>query len=97
VEFVEKMIFQNFSPRKLQFFPTFWGENFPRNFPWKKSAPVSHLEVDFFRADVEHVDQASKHGSVNKARAAGIVATNENLFSAEKKILRIPLFYLTLC
>jgi hypothetical protein len=28
VEFVEKIIFQNFFRGKLQFFPTFWGEKF---------------------------------------------------------------------
>jgi hypothetical protein len=47
VEFLGKMIFQNFFRGKLYFFPTFLGKNFPLNFPhnfprkkiYEKSAP----------------------------------------------------------
>jgi hypothetical protein len=43
VEFVEKMIFQNFSRGKLQFFPTFLGGKFSAEFSlektYEKSAP----------------------------------------------------------
>jgi hypothetical protein len=43
MEFVEKMIFQNFFRGKLQFFPTFLGEKFSEEFSlekmYKKSAP----------------------------------------------------------
>jgi hypothetical protein len=36
VEFLGKTIFQNFFCGKFNFFPTFLGKNFPRNFPRKK-------------------------------------------------------------
>jgi hypothetical protein len=47
VEFVEKMIFENFFHGKLQFFPTLFGGKFSAEFSlekmYKKSAPDCKL------------------------------------------------------
>jgi hypothetical protein len=47
VEFVEKMIFQNFFHGKLQVFPTFFGGKFSAEFSlekmYKKSAQIGRI------------------------------------------------------
>jgi hypothetical protein len=40
-EFLGKTIFQNFFCGNFQFSPTFLGENFPPNFPWKNVRKIS--------------------------------------------------------
>jgi hypothetical protein len=45
VEFVEKMIFQNFFHGKFQFFPTFFGGKFSAEFSPEKMYEKSFLQV----------------------------------------------------